>query len=168
VKPRALLAVAALLAVCAAHAADIYRWVDENGRTQMSDQVPEKYRASAKRMGDSHQYELTPAQRKEADARATRDKQSQAAERSQLNADAQAGAEAAAASAPHSAASDVREGRPDSAAQCRALRAAYDASRECWARFLNANGTTKPGAVETCGPGVGEPSLKCGIAPLPR
>ncbi|HEX9450848.1 MAG TPA: DUF4124 domain-containing protein [Burkholderiales bacterium] len=48
------------------YAADIYRWVDENGRIQFSDVVPEKYKKSAKRM-DSRQYELSPEQRKEAE-----------------------------------------------------------------------------------------------------
>ena len=51
------------------YAGDIYRWVDENGRIQFSDVVPEKYKKSAKKI-DSRQYELSAEQRREAEARA--------------------------------------------------------------------------------------------------
>jgi hypothetical protein len=54
-------------------AADIYRWVDEQGRTHWSDVVPEKYRGSATRT-DTRQHELTPEQRREAEERAARDR----------------------------------------------------------------------------------------------
>jgi hypothetical protein len=162
-----VLAAAALLAFAAAQAADIYRWVDEAGRTQISDQVPEKYRARAKRLGDSRQYELTPEQLEEAQARGARAKQ-QAAEEAAAKADAQASEAAAPASDSTRPAAADRKAAPVGASDCQAMRAAYDASRECYSRFLNANGSLKPGAYESCGPGVGEPSQKCGIPPLPR
>jgi hypothetical protein len=162
-----VLAAAALLAFAGARAADIYRWVDDAGRTQISDQVPDKYRAVAKRLGDSHQYELTPEQLKEAQARGAREKQ-QATEEAAAEADAQASGATAAASDSRRAATRDRKAAPAGASDCQALRAAYEASRECYSRFLNANGSIKPGAYETCGPGVGEPSQKCGIPPLPR
>ncbi len=58
------------LACTAAYAVDIYRWVDERGQHQMSDRVPEKYRDAAVRI-DSRRFELTPAQRVEAEARSS-------------------------------------------------------------------------------------------------
>jgi hypothetical protein len=51
-----------------AFGADIYVWTDENGKTHLADSVPPKYKASAQRI-DSRQFELTPEQRREADAR---------------------------------------------------------------------------------------------------
>lgn len=51
------------------HAGDIYRWVDEQGNTQMSDVVPPKYRDVATRI-NSKQYELTPEQKADAYDRA--------------------------------------------------------------------------------------------------
>ena len=63
-----LLGIAALGAVFSLplHAADVFRWVDENGRPQISDIVPEKYRKSALKI-DSHRYELSAEQRAEVD-----------------------------------------------------------------------------------------------------
>jgi len=52
-------------------ATDIYRWVDDQGRTHWSDVVPDRYKGSATRM-ESRQYELTPEQRREAEERAAR------------------------------------------------------------------------------------------------
>ncbi|OYU45667.1 MAG: hypothetical protein CFE44_06265 [Burkholderiales bacterium PBB4] len=62
-----------LCALCltpsALKAGDIYRWVDDQGRTQMSDVVPEKYRDKATRI-NSRRYELTPEQKADAGSRA--------------------------------------------------------------------------------------------------
>ena len=35
---------------CPAFAADIYRWVDEQGRTQYSDSIPDRYKNSASKV----------------------------------------------------------------------------------------------------------------------
>ena len=46
--PRRFISIAgSLLLITAAHAADLYRWVDETGRAQFGETVPEKYKASA-------------------------------------------------------------------------------------------------------------------------
>jgi hypothetical protein len=55
------------------YATDIYRWVDESGKTQMSDRVPEQYRAVAKRINTSR-FELSEGQRQEAEIRAAKEK----------------------------------------------------------------------------------------------
>src|SRR5262245_969082 len=47
-----------------AHSADIYRWVDEQGRTHISDTVPERYRGVATRL-DAKPIEPTAQQRAE-------------------------------------------------------------------------------------------------------
>ena len=51
------------------HAADIYRWVDDQGQTQLSDVVPERYRDRATRIS-SRKFELTSEQKLEARDRA--------------------------------------------------------------------------------------------------
>jgi hypothetical protein len=42
-----LAVIATLMSASTAYAAVIYRWVDESGRTRVSDVVPDKYRRSA-------------------------------------------------------------------------------------------------------------------------
>jgi hypothetical protein len=166
-KPRAPLAVAALLVVCTAHAADIYRWVDENGRTQVSDQVPEKYRASAKRLGDSRQHELTAEQRREADVRAAREK-SRAEEEAQAkaHAEAQAAATASAALATR-AASAAGKPEPGEASVCNDLRRRYQQSQDCFEPYRTATGI-RAEAFDVCGPPLTDPFRRCGIQVLPR
>lgn len=55
------------------HAMDIYRWVDDAGQTHMSDVVPEKYKAVAKRI-DSKKFDISDADRLQAQDRAAKDK----------------------------------------------------------------------------------------------
>ena len=69
-KPRNLILAGLLgMAMHALQAADIYRWVDDQGQTQMSDVVPEKYRDKATRI-NSKKYELTSDQKADARDRA--------------------------------------------------------------------------------------------------
>ena len=63
----------ALLFALSAQAAVIYRWVDEDGRTHVSDVVPEKYRKSATRV-DSSRSEIPTEQRKQAEQAAAKNK----------------------------------------------------------------------------------------------
>lgn len=55
------------------HAMDIYRWVDDVGQTHMSDRVPEKYKAVAKRI-DSKKFDIPDADKIQAQDRAANDK----------------------------------------------------------------------------------------------
>lgn len=146
------------LAAAATRAADIYQWVDDAGKTQASDVVPEKYRARAKRL-DSQRYELTPAQKVEAQAR-------QAAQRARAGGMPQASPPSEGAT-PGSAAS--LSGAPKAASapiDCETLRRRYGESQACFAPFKNVNGTMKPGANETCTE-VPDPSPQCGLPRLP-
>jgi hypothetical protein len=145
------------------YAADIYRWVDENGRIQFSDVVPEKYKKSAKRI-DSRQYELSAEQRREADARAEQEK-AQAAEATQrkARADAEKAANAAAAAAAAAAAQTKPRPAVDENTDCATLYRLYRESLDCFAPYITANGTTKAEAFAKCTP-VADPSRKCGPA----
>ena len=153
----AAIACAALLACASAHAADIYRWVDENGRTQVSDVVPEKYRATATRI-DSGQYELSPERRKEAEERAARDK-ALAAEAAARRAGAAASAPAAKAAVPASARRPA-QGVTD-ATDCDTWRRLYRESQDCFAPYRTTRGGTKAEAFENCNP-IPSPDAKCG------
>jgi len=64
----ALIAAALGLFSPVARSASICRWVDANGRTQMSDVVPDKFKQSAT-CSDSRKYELSPGQQREAERR---------------------------------------------------------------------------------------------------
>jgi len=57
----------------ATYAADVFRWVDENGKTHYGDSVPERYKQKAKKL-DSEGAEVTGARRQEVEARIARDK----------------------------------------------------------------------------------------------
>lgn len=98
-----LLGCAALLCTLSAQATVIYRWVDENGRTHVSDVVPPKYMKSATRV-DSGESAVSPERRQQAEEAAARTKAfADEAARRRQSAQASAPA-AAAASVPASAA----------------------------------------------------------------
>ncbi|OGB20525.1 MAG: hypothetical protein A3I66_05590 [Burkholderiales bacterium RIFCSPLOWO2_02_FULL_57_36] len=129
------------------NAAEMYRWVDENGRTQFSDIVPEKYKKTAKRI-DSGKYELTEEQRKEAESRMAKEK---------------------AAAAPTQAATTEQTStlsgqnvppQPDGT-DCATQYRLYHESLQCYGPYRNANGSIKVEAHEKCIP-VMDPNRKCG------
>ena len=159
---RVSLAVAVVAAASfAAHGADIYVWTDENGKTHLADSVPAKYQKSAVKI-DSSQFELSPEQQREAAAaRVALEKKAAAASAPAASAPARAippqtagPLNASAASAPPGA----------NSAECEALQREYRASLECFAPFVNANGSLKPGAFAACR-SVPNPTAKCGSAP---
>lgn len=137
-----------------AYGVDIYRWVDENGRVQFADTAPPASRKPVTRM-DSRPYELSPEQRREAEARAAREK-AQALENPQYKA-----AETPAVAAPSPKASQ-QAGPPAIAGKdCASLRRRFQESSECFAPFFNVNGSIKADAFETCGPAVPYPAQEC-------
>jgi hypothetical protein len=159
-RPHAIVAfVCAAAATFAAWGADIYVWTDESGKTHLADSVPPRYRHSAVRI-DSSQFELSPEQQRDA-----------AAARLAIE-------KKAAASAPPARASRAAPPRtagplsalPASAPptvnsnECAALQREYRESLECFAPFMNANGSLKPGAFAAC-KSVVNPTLKCGSPP---
>ena len=166
-----LLAVLAFstLALTPLYGADIYRWVDDQGRVHFSDDVPEQFRKSATRI-DPRQYELTPEQRKEAEARAAQERvrAAQAAERDAKAKAAQAAKAASAASAARAKApAKLAASAPTapSAGDCTTLRRRFQESSDCFAPFVNANGSIKEQAFEACGPPVPFPARECSSTP---
>ena len=157
----ALLACTAALLHGASPAAEIYRWVDENGRTQLSDVVPDKYRGVATRT-DSAQYELSPAQRDAAQARAAADK-ARATEAAAQRARSQA-AEAASAAATAGLTGKAPRAAAPAKPSCEALQRKYIESQECFAPYRMANGALNAAAFEKCTP-VLNPASECGSAP---
>ena len=147
---------AGVLWLSIAQATDIYQWVDDSGRTHLSDVVPEKYKHSAKRV-DSRQFEVGPQQRAEAEARAAREREQAAKGSAETPAGARGARGATLGSASPGAAS-----APGDASDCASLRRQYAESQECFAPFLNVNGSYKPGAFEKCTQ-VPDPSPKCGL-----
>ena len=153
--------------------ADIYRWVDENGRVQLSDRPPPAHSGTLTRQ-QSGQHELNAAERAEAQARAAREAQREAAEAARkAQEDKAAGrpivlpaasAPKAEASRPYVPPSNRTVGSPPpSRSECERWWSAFRASEACYGPFRNATGGLKPGALEACGPGIPDPSIQCGM-----
>ena len=135
-------------------AADIYRWVDESGRTHISDTVPEQYRKSATKT-DARKFEVSEEQRREAEARAERDRAKVRANEEQRTraASPDSGQAAPAAAGPKPAAA--------AASDCAELHRRYRESLDCFAPYVMANGATKAEAYSKCTV-VKDPSSQCG------
>ncbi|MFJ7567158.1 DUF4124 domain-containing protein [Herminiimonas sp. NPDC097707] len=142
------------------HAADIYQWVDENGRTQVSDVVPARYKNVATKV-DTSASELTESQRQEARTRAEREKQK--------------AKEAAQAMQPASPVPSAGQLTPSSGmreTECEALMRAYRESQECFAPFVfrgpdgrpRRGGRVREEAFLYC-TSVPDPSQQCGSPP---
>lgn len=117
----------------AARAADVYRWVDEAGKTHYGDIVPDKYKQTAKRV-DAQDAETSEAQRRETADRVAREKAKLDA--LQQEREGRAGPEQSAS--------------PPPAAQAGSECEEYLASQECFAPYRLANGAIKPEAFEKC------------------
>ena len=151
---------AAALGATAAHAADIYRWVDDAGKTQFSDTVPERYRARATRI-DSSAYELSPAQRAIAEARARQAASAPPAAPPggrPVPLTGTGGAPAASLGAASQAGADTRD--------CASWQRRYAESQECFAPYKLVNGGTKPEGYQKCVE-VPDPASQCGIPRAP-
>jgi len=156
-KLRLALLACSFLLVSPPYAADVYRWVDENGKVHFSDVVPEKYRKSARKMA-SPQQAPTEEQRKEAEARAAQDKE-RAGQTENRKADANAKKDVSPPAAPQSQPKPVIDENTD----CATLHRLYRESLDCFAPYISAVGTTKAEAFDKCTP-VPDPAPKCGPA----
>jgi len=154
---RTLLASSVLAVAVAANATVIYRWVDEYGRTHVSDVVPEKYKKSATRV-DSAQYELAPERKREADERAAKEK-ALLEEAAKRRTSTPPSAPASAASAPV-AARRPAQGVTDST-DCETWWRLYHESEECFGVYRTVRGGLKPEAFEACNE-IPSPKSKCG------
>lgn len=147
-----------------AGAADLYRWVDEEGRTHIADAVPPRYQGVAVRL-DTSASEISESQRQEALARAAREKQL-VEERMQA---APPPAPPAVSMPPASRAGELRAS-DISEAECAAQIRAYRESQECFAQFTvsrrdgrhHRRAFVRPEAYNYC-TRVPSPYSKCGL-----
>ena len=154
-----LAAVALLFLSASAGATSICRWVNESGRTQIAEVVPEKYRKVAI-CTDSEQYELSTEQRQAAEQRVAEDK----ARARQAAAKAPA-VRASNAARPARAASQAGAKRPSEvvtdATDCPTWWRIYDESVECFGPYRTTRGATKAEGFDKCNV-VASPEPKCG------
>lgn len=144
---RGWVVLAALASLGPLQAADIYRWVDEQGRTHLSDVVPERYRDSAIRT-DARSQEVTPEQRREAEERAARDR---------LHATPPAPAVSVPPTSPAAAplatpAPPVKRPveRVTASTSCTTWWRLYRESQECFGPFRTVGGGIKPEVFDHC------------------
>jgi biotin carboxyl carrier protein len=163
---RAIAAMALMPAASLCWATDIYRWVDEQGRTHMADAVPERYKASATKI-NSKRFEVSQSEHLAALERIAKERERLAAEQARVEAEAaeRARSEAAqrsAAPAPSSAASRAasRSGKLSSA-ECASLWREYFKSQECFAPYRLSGGGIKAEAFDNCTQVV-SPAQQCG------
>jgi len=139
----ALIPLLASLAALPCIAADIYRWVDENGKVHISDVVPEKYKGSARRIDGGQA--PTAQQRQEAEERAAADR---------------ARAKASAATPPAIPAAATLPATP-AETECEKAHRLYRESQDCFAPYVNTNGSVRAEAFQNCA-AVPDPSPRCG------
>ena len=164
---QATIALSLGLIAMSTQAADIYQWVDEQGRTHMSDTVPDKYKRKAQRM-DSEQFELKEAERRQA-----------AAQRAALLRNAASTSAASAPQAPAIATSPsadpTRPGTRRAAASaptapeesCETLQRRYKEAQDCFgAAPKTAGGGINAAAAPQC-PALVDPSPRCGLPNVP-
>ncbi|MGH8493982.1 MAG: DUF4124 domain-containing protein [Moraxellaceae bacterium] len=147
-----LITLLCLLCLCPGlQAGVIYQWVDDTGRTQISDVVPAKYQSSAKQLGSTNTAQPMQSQEEAQQARErTRAAGNTAAtSRRQNNMPAEHG-------------SSTNEA--DTAGDCAALQRAYQESLICFGRYRGADNSMDPHAFNVCKEAP-DPSSRCATAP---
>jgi hypothetical protein len=151
---RFLLPLAAALIPSFIQAADIYRWVDDQGRVHIGDTVPDRYRRVATKL-DSKAHEPSARQRTEAAERAAKDK----ARLAEFDAARQAQAPASSASAPPQRAASRSANTGGS--ECDRLWQEYHESQVCFGPYFLGQGGIRAEAFSKCKE-VKNPSQQCG------
>jgi len=131
----------------AAHANEIFRWVDERGKVHYGGSVPEKYRYRAKKIESENADDLK-ARREEAEARLARDKAGGDARRPQAG-EPDTAKPIAAPAKPAAAPGPVGSLSSYDPA-CAERWNQYLASVQCFANFVNRNGSVRPEAYKNC------------------
>jgi len=157
--PVSLAGLALTFLVQAVGAAPICRWVDESGRTQISDVVPDRYKKVAT-CTDSQQYELSPSQRREANERAAAERARSRSEAANPPKKGASGPLGPAAPASQPGAKRPTEVVTD-ATDCKTWWRVYDESGDCFGPYRTARGGIKPEAFDKCNV-VPSPEAKCG------
>jgi hypothetical protein len=136
-------------------AADIYRWVDDQGRVHIADTVPDRYRGVATKL-DSKSAEPSARQRTEAADRAAKDK----ARLAEFDAARQAKLPASSASATQLRATP-RGAVNSGATECDRLWQEYHESQVCFGPYFLGQGGIRAEAFAKCKE-VKNPSQQCG------
>ncbi len=154
-----LTALALALLALPAGATSICRWVDENGRTQVAEVVPDKYRLVAI-CTDSQKYELPPEQRRAAEQRGAEERA-----RARKEAAGAPGEPTSSAARPASVASQPIVKRPSEvvtdATDCKTWWRIFDDSAECFGPYQTVRGATRVEAFDVCNV-VASPEPRCG------
>src|SRR5690349_14933853 len=122
-------------------AADVFRWVDDDGKTHYGESVPERFKQNARKVDLTGVGGVSDAQRQEAEARLAREKAK--VESLQRGREEKADAAPAATTPPPPDA-------PQAGNECEEQMKKYLASQDCYAPYRNANGSLKPEASERC------------------
>ena len=153
------LALALALASPTLGATPICRWVDESGRTQLAQVVPEKYRKIAI-CTESQRFELSRQQRQAAERRAVEDRN-----RAKKTADEPPVEQASGSLRRPGALSQPGAKRPTEvvteATDCPTWWRIYDESVECFGPYRTTRGATKREAFDNCNV-IASPEPKCG------
>jgi len=138
------------------HAATIYRWIDDQGKTHYSEQVPQQYQQAARPLAPGAA-DPTPAQRQGAQARAALDKRRAAEIGRPASQPILAPTPAVAASAP-----PVKRPAhaPNADTSCETWARLYQESLDCFGPYRTTRGATRPEAFDHCTP-VDEPASRC-------
>lgn len=161
------LVVALWLAAMPASAVEMYRWVDERGRTHIADVVPERYRKSAIKV-DSRKFE--PSEQQRGQAAAVSAAILARAASSPAPGPVPSRAVDPAGSAPVRAGS-TGFGRPAASApataanDCETLQRQYAQAQSCFAPCVQGNGSVKAECFTRCAVLV-DPSPRCGLPKL--
>lgn len=140
-------------------ATSMCRWVDESGRTQMAEMVPQKYRKDAV-CTDSQRHELSPDQGRAAELRAADDRARAGNATAQTPSNRASGAPSPARAASQSSAKRPTEVVTD-ATSCPTWWRIYDDSVECFGPYRTTRGATKPEGFDKCNV-VASPEPTCG------
>lgn len=157
--PVALIAVALALLSPVARSTSICRWVDENGRTQISDVVPDKYKKSST-CSDSPKYELTPEQEREVERRAAEEQIRKRHEMADPPTKAASGPPARTGAVYLPSAKRPTEVITDDT-DCQTRWRLYDESVECFGPYRTTRGATKPEGFDKCND-IPSPEIMCG------
>lgn len=121
--------------------ADVFRWVDENGKVHYGESVPEKYKQNARRVSPSGA-EVSDERRKEAEARAAKD-------RARVEA-LQRRREDVSDSVQSGTAPSPSPANPQTADSCREQMRKYLESHDCFAPYRLVDGGVRPEAFQHC------------------
>ncbi|MDO8903772.1 DUF4124 domain-containing protein [Hydrogenophaga sp.] len=154
-RTRSCLLLVLFLGLGQTQASDIYRWVDESGRTHLSDVVPDRYKDTATRI-DSRQYELTPEQQREAEQRVD-------LEKARARDDKVAPSAVQEAPAPPLSTPPVKRPveRVTASSDCATRWRLYRESEACFGPFRTVGGGIKPEAFDHCNE-IASPEGQCG------